>query len=77
MANKTVIQHFQELEPEIRKKAIANTIKQRGIKHLTRNNHYSLASALNTAFAWSDTPEKGDYWVKMVIELQKGKEDTN
>lgn len=77
MATKTVIQHFQELEPEVRKKAIANTIKQRGISYLTTKHHSTVASALSAAFAWSDTPEKGDYWVKMVIELQKGKEDTN
>jgi hypothetical protein len=74
MANKTVIQHFQELEPEVRKKAIANTIKQRGISYLTTKHHSTVASALSAAFAWLDTPEEGAYWAKMVLEMQ---EDTN
>ena len=46
MANKTLIQWYQELEPDIRKKAVANVIKQHSVKFLAKEEEPSLSKHL-------------------------------
>ena len=58
---KAIIQHFQELELEIRKKAVRNTIKNKGIKKL-RDKYSSTSSAIAHSFNWESSPEGYKYW---------------
>jgi hypothetical protein len=70
MATKTVIQHLQILEPDIKKRAIANIIKQRDAKHLVRKID-SASGAINTFMEWRTTPEGYDYWKKVHAKLKE------
>jgi hypothetical protein len=62
--NKTVKELFNELPPEIRKRAIANVVKQHGMEKL--DERYSgLQSTINHTMHWAETPEGEDFWVKV------------
>ncbi len=60
----TIEEWFTLLEPGIREKAMARRGAYRGSDRET-SYHESLAKALGSAFVWSETPEKHNYWKKV------------
>ena len=70
MATKTAIQHLQVLEPDVKKKAVANIIKQRSVRYLVKKVD-SASAAINAFMRWRSTPEGYDYWQEIHIKLEE------
>ena len=55
--SKTIKEWFEQLPPDVRENAIANTAK-----HVLHQPADSLFMAINNAFVWADTPQGHEYW---------------
>jgi nitric oxide reductase large subunit len=70
MAIKTAIQHLQALDKEVKKRAVTNIIKQRGVRELL-SEFICASDAINYTMRWPHTPEGHTYWMDICDKLRE------
>lgn len=70
MAIKTAIQHLQALDKEVKKRAVTNIIKQRGVRELL-SEFICASDAINYTMRWVHTSEGYTYWMDIYDKLRE------